>query len=225
MICMVVAEDLQCLKAIGLMGGCGGPVWVSSQMLGKTLEISPQTASRRLISLENQGYISRSIRPDGQYVIVSRTGEEELRREYAEYCRIFERHIKHFTLEGVVTDGLGEGRYYVALPGYRDQFNAKLGFDPYPGTLNIQLTAPSVQIRKKLDALAWIEIDGFTAEGRTFGSARCLSCTIEGHQCAIIMPGRTHYPEDVVEIISPVALRKTLDLTDRDVVRVEVEYD
>lgn len=222
---MVVAEDLLCLKAIALMGGCTEPVWVSSQMLGKTLDISPQTASRRLISLETQGHITRAIRPDGQYVSITRAGEEELRREYAEYCRIFERHIKHFTLEGVLVDGLGEGRYYVGLSGYRDQFVEKIGLDPFPGTLNLQLTTPSVQIRKKLDALEWTDIDGFIADERTFGSARCLPCTIEGIQCAIIMPGRTHYPEDVVEIISPVALRKTLNLTDGDVVRVEVVYD
>ena len=42
---MVLAEDLECLKAIALMGGCHGPVFVSSQTLAEVLEASPQTAS------------------------------------------------------------------------------------------------------------------------------------------------------------------------------------
>ena len=49
---MLEAGDLQCLKAIALMGGCRGPVWISSQSFGDSLSMSPQTASRRLKALE-----------------------------------------------------------------------------------------------------------------------------------------------------------------------------
>lgn len=219
---MVMAEDLQCLKTIALMGGCKGPIWASSQILAKTLDLSPQTASRRLISLENQGLISRSIRADGQYIAITKRGEEALRQEYAEYCRIFGQEKGHYILEGEVIDGLGEGRYYVSIPGYNRQFVEKLGFDPFPGTLNIRLNTPSIQIRKKLDALEWIPINGFTADERTFGNARCIPCSMEEHPCALVVPGRTHYPEDVIEIISPVQLRKTLNINARDQVTVEV---
>ncbi|HDR72316.1 MAG TPA: DUF120 domain-containing protein [Methanoculleus sp.] len=222
---MVVADDLQCLKVIALMGGCNEKVWVSSQALAKKLDTSPQTASRRLISLENQQIITRAMRPDGQYVVVTRRGEELLRREYADYRRIFEPEGGTFVLEGAVIDGLGEGRYYVSIPGYHDQFVERLGFEPYPGTLNLQLTPACVPVRARIEALDWIEIEGFVADNRTFGNAHCLPCSVEGHPGAIVMPGRSHYPEDIIEIISPVALRKTLTLETGSTVVVEIAYD
>jgi len=108
---MVEAEDLQSLKAIALLGGCRGPIRLSSQSLGNVLGISPQTASRRLIALERQQFIARSMKPDGQYVAVTREGEQSLKREYADYVRIFNPERKQYVLSGAVISGLGEGRY------------------------------------------------------------------------------------------------------------------
>ena len=79
---MVLAEDLECLKAIALMGGCRGPVFVSSQTLAGALSASPQTASRRLKALEGQRLITRAMNPDGQHITITKNGEDELRREY-----------------------------------------------------------------------------------------------------------------------------------------------
>ncbi|MDN7025917.1 DUF120 domain-containing protein [Methanoculleus sp. FWC-SCC1] len=222
---MVVAEDLQCLKAIALLGGCAGSVWLSSQTFGKSLDISPQTASRRLISLERQNLIVRSMRADGQYVAVTPQGEAELQREYAEYSRIFSQKKERSILTGTVISGLGEGRYYMSIPHYRDQFAGSLGFTPYPGTLNIKLNPLSIQIRKELDTHDWIDIEGFTADNRTFGAARAIPCRIGGHPCAIVVPTRTHYPEDIIEVIAGCELRKALNLTDNDTVEVEVAHD
>ena len=95
---MIPAEDLRCLKAIALRGGCKGPVFVSSQTIGEMLAISPQTASRRLKGLETQGFISRTIAADGQHVNLTGAGEEELRKEYQEYSRIFAEHNKGYVL-------------------------------------------------------------------------------------------------------------------------------
>ena len=219
---MIMPEDLQCLKEIALKGGLKGPVWVSSQSLGSALGMSPQTASRRLQSLERQHHLSRSVNPDGQYVTVTRSGEEILRHEYADYCRVFVNGRDEFILQGVVISGIGEGRYYMSLAPYVQQFSEKIGFAPYPGTLNIRLDPSSLQVRKRLDQLEWVQIQGFTAEGRTFGNARCLPCRIEGIPCGIVIPGRTHYPDDVLELIAPVSLREALRVDDMDEVKVEV---
>ncbi|HPH34295.1 MAG TPA: DUF120 domain-containing protein [Methanoregulaceae archaeon] len=219
---MILPEDLQCLKEIALKGGLKGPVWVSSQSLGGALGTSPQTASRRLQSLERQQYLSRSVNPDGQYVTVTRGGEEILRHEYADYCRVFGSGREEFVLQGTVISGLGEGRYYMSLEPYVQQFSQKIGFAPYPGTLNIRLEPSSMQVRKRLDQLEWVRIHGFSAEGRTFGDARCLPCSIAGIPCGIVIPGRTHYPDDVLELIAPVALREALRINDMDEVKVEV---
>ena len=77
---MIPAEDLPCLKAIALRGGCKGPVFVSTQSIGTMLAISQQTASRRLKGLETQGFITRTLSADGQHVTLTKHGEDELRR-------------------------------------------------------------------------------------------------------------------------------------------------
>ena len=219
---MIQAEDLQCLKAIALRGGCKGPVFVSSQSIGDMLAISQQTASRRLKGLESQGLITRTIAADGQHVSVTARGEEELRKEYQEFCRIFSERSKEYVLSGTVVSGIGEGKYYMSLEPYKQQFKTHLGFEPYPGTLNIRLSSSSLPVRKKIDALDWIRIKGFSTDGRTFGDAKCLPCRIGNISCGIVMPGRTHYPEDIIEVIAPIALRRKLGVEDTDMVTVEV---
>ena len=149
---MIPAEDLQCLKAIALRGGCKGPVFVSSQTIGEMLAISQQTASRRLKGLESQGLITRTIAADGQHVTVTSNGEEELRKEYQEFCRIFSEGNKGYMLSGTVVSGIGEGKYYMSLEPYKEQFRTHLGFEPYPGTLNIRLPSSSIPVRKKIEA-------------------------------------------------------------------------
>jgi riboflavin kinase len=225
MIRMLAAEDLQCLKTIAMMGGCRGPVFASSQTLGNTLGNSPQTASRRLQALERTGLIDRSVNQDGQHITVTAQGEEVLRREYSEYCKIFGREEARFTLVGTLISGLGEGRYYMSLEPYKQQFLEHLGFEPFPGTLNIRLSQASIRQRKKLEQLEWIEIQGFTADNRTFGSARCLPCKIGKWPCGIVVPVRSHYPEDIIELVSPAALREALGIKDADTVTVEICHD
>ncbi len=222
---MVLAEDLECLKVIALMGGCRGPVFVSSQTLADALFASPQTASRRLKALESQRLITRTLNPDGQHITVTKEGEDELRREYAEYCRLFAHEGGHYTLSGVVVSGLGEGRYYMSLEAYKKQFLRHLGFEPYPGTLNLRLAGSDIPTRKKIEAMTWIPIQGFSAEGRTFGGVRCLPCRINDIACGIVVPGRSHYPEDIIEVIAPVGLRDALGVKESDRVNVEVAYD
>ncbi len=222
---MVEAEDLQSLKMIALLGGCSGPIWLSSQSLGNELGISPQTASRRLIALERQQFIVRSMKPDGQHVAVTRGGEQQLRREYADYIRIFNPKRRQFVLTGTVISGLGEGRYYMSIPHYKEQFARCLGFEPFPGTLNIRLDPASAQTREEIEHIEWFEVPGFVADERTFGGAKALPCRIRGHECAIVEPSRTHYPTDIVEVIASIELRRALSLNDNDMIEVEINHD
>ena len=191
--------------------------------MGEMLGLSQQTASRRLKGLETRGFLMRTIVPDGQHVTLTGAGETELRKEYQEYSRIFSEHNKGYILNGTVVSGIGEGKYYMSLGPYKEQFNTHLGFEPYPGTFNIRLSTPSIPVRKKIEALDWIRIKGFSTDGRTFGDAKCLPCRIGSISCGIVMPGRTHYPEDIIEVIAPVALRRKLGVEDTDTVTVEVE--
>lgn len=219
---MIEPEDLECLKRIALRGGLTGPVFLNSQSLGTELGISPQTASRRLKSLELQAMIKRTLIADGQQVTVSEEGESLLRQEYCDYYRLFGGKEKHFQFPGTVESGLGEGAYYMSLPQYTHQFEKILGFSPYPGTLNLRLSPIAVQRRKRLSIADWYQVEGFVSEGRTFGQVRCLPCMIRRIPCGIVVPGRSHYPDALVEVIAPVGLRRELGLNDGDEVVIEV---
>jgi riboflavin kinase len=124
-------------------------------------------------------------------------------------------------LVGQVISGVGEGSYYVGQEGYRQQFKRELGFDPYPGTLDLKLDKASLELRTSLMELSGREIEGFSTSERTFGPVKCFPATLRGTKVVVILPSRSHY-SDVIELIAPRNLRRSLKLSDGDVVKVEV---
>jgi riboflavin kinase len=54
-------------------------------------------------------------------------------------CKNFPDGSRSDVLRGRVVSGLGEGQHYISRQGYLKQFREKLGFEPFPGTLNIKL--------------------------------------------------------------------------------------
>jgi riboflavin kinase, archaea type len=125
---------------------------------------------------------------------------------------------------GKVFQGLGEGAYYVGLEGYKTQFAKALGFDPYPGTLNLKLESPTqIELKKQLRGFDGLRIDGFESGGRTYGGARCYRATVGKGKlpAAVLVIDRTHYDDSVLEIISPHFLRGELGLKDGDKLEVD----
>lgn len=211
--------DINYLKKLALLGAHNKPLEISSVEFAFHMDTSPQTAARKLKILEDEMLIKRQIVHSGQLVSITKNGLAALQKERNDYLIIFGNGHKKF-LTGKVITGLGEGQYYISLEGYRTQFVEKLGFTPYPGTLNIKLDTPSVDIRKGISAD--LKISGFTKDNRTFGSGSCFNISIMDINGAVIVPERTHYPEDIIEIIAPVNLRKHLKLRDGSNVEVEV---
>ena len=188
-------------------------------------EISQQTASRYLIELERKGWIQRTITPEGSLIKIDDKGTRELQKLYSNLRFLIEAaYPPSVTLEGTVFTGLGEGAYYISKEHYRKQFIEKLGFDPYPGTLNLKLTTDyDLKTHTELEAYPAIEIQGFKNEDRTFGLVKCYPATIGNKvKGALISALRSHYDSSVVEIIAPVCLRKHLNLKDGYKVKVEV---
>ena len=127
-------------------------------------------------------------------------GEAALRSEYADYRRIFEAEAS-LTLEGRVTSGMGEGRHYISLSGYMVQFRERLAYEPFAGTLNVELTEESVRARAGMTSLDGIQIDGWEDDERTFGPATCYAATLSADDesfdtAHIIVPDRTHHDEE-----------------------------
>jgi len=220
------ADGLVTLKELALLGALDGTEKLSCSDLAGRLDASTQTASRRLQRLDEEGYLERDIVSDGQWVEVTTAGERRLQAEYADYRRLFERDAG-VSLTGVITSGMGEGRHYITLAGYMRQFKELLGYEPYPGTLNVDLTEESVRQRAHLGAIEPITIDGWEDEERTYGPAYCYPATIIAEDryepAHVIAPERTHHGDDHLEVIAPDRLRDTLGLQDDDEVTVDVE--
>ena len=213
------------LLKLAEMGAHRRTAKISTEYLAGKLGTSQQTASRYLIELDNNGWIKRTITPEGCLIKITDAGIKELKNLYSNLRFLMEAaYPPSITLEGVVFTGLGEGAYYISKERYRKQFIEKLGFEPYPGTLNLKLTTDyDVKARSELEAYPAIEIEGFRNEDRTFGSVKCYPVTIENKaKGALILALRSHYDASVIEVIAPVFLRKHLKLKDGHKVKVEV---
>lgn len=121
-------------------------------------------------------------------------------------------------MQGIVISGSGEGTKYTTLSWVKAQITKKLGFTPYPGTLNIKLTKDSLKNKKILQKAKGLEIS--PKEG--FCSGKCFHAFIGDFKCAIIVPDVNDYPEDTIEIIASVNSREKLKLEDGDLVKLQV---
>jgi riboflavin kinase len=218
-------QHIYMLLKLAEMGAYRRIAKISTEYLAEKLGISQQTASRYLIELERKGWIQRNITPEGSLIKIDEQGVRELLKLYSSLKVIIETaYPPSVTLEGSVFTGLGEGAYYIAKEHYRKQFTEKLGFEPYPGTLNLKLTSDyDIKTRMELDAYPAIEVAGFKNEDRTFGLVKCYPAIIDNKvKGALITALRSHYDVSVLEIIAPVCLRKQLNLKDGVKVKVEV---
>jgi riboflavin kinase len=218
-------QRIQTLLKLAEMGAHRRTAKISTEYLAEKMGISQQTASRHLIELEHKRWITRTITPEGSLIKIDDLGIKELKKLYAQLRFLVEAaYPPSVTLEGTVFTGLGEGAYYISKDVYRKQFIEKLGFDPYPGTLNLKLTTEyDLKTRTELETYPAVEIEGFKNENRTFGVVKCYPATIDNKvKGALIFALRSHYDVSVLEVIAPVCLRKQLNLNDGHKVKVEV---
>ncbi len=180
------------------------PIAISTTEIGKMLGMSQQNISRRLIFLEKEGKI---IRKNGK-ILVSKKGEEEIIEVYSKLRYIFERKKEYLEFGGRIIDGLGEGKYYVRQ--YAKKIKEKIGYAPYPGTLNVALDEESLVKRQLLREIEPITIDGFEESGRKYGGLFLYKCNINGYDSAIVIPLRTHHGTEILELIADRRLREKL---------------
>jgi riboflavin kinase len=129
-----------------------------------------------------------------------------------------------FELKGRVFTGKSEGAHFLSIKRFVEEFKQKIGYVPFPGTLNLKLDESSVKNRKKLFSRNTIRIEGFIENGIEYGGGYChrvkIQNKINGHAIKI---DKTTYREDVLEIIAPVCLRKELKLKDGDIVKISFD--
>jgi riboflavin kinase len=117
-------------------------------------------------------------------------------------------------LKGKVISGMGEGSYYMSLKGYTKQFKSKIGYVPFPGTLNIKLEEKEyAEAVQQFDQLDGIKIDSFSDGKRTYGWVKCFHAKLNNSiNCELIRLERTHYDNSIIELISKKNIRKAAKL-------------
>ncbi len=207
---------------------------ISSVKFGKILNLSQQTASRRITQLEDMGWIQRKIVGKEQIIRITKKGADIMLVMYKNMKQILEDIL----IVGEVTEGMGEGGYYVRIKEYYTQFKDKLGFEPFYGTLNLQLTDLNMELLdENLKTRIPIKIEGFEKEEdgyikRKYGSVKCYECIVsrlddqsKKTKGAILKIKRTHHKKNIIEILAEPFLRDTLKLKDGVRVRIELVKD
>jgi len=202
-------------------------IHISSVEFGKILKLSQQTASRRLNQLEEMGWIQRKIVGKEQTIRITKEGADIMLLMYNSLKQI----LRDILIVGEVTEGMGEGGYYVRIPGYLKQFEKKLGFEPYYGTLNLQLSDLNKELLdENLNSRLPVLIEGFEDKdvGRSYGSVECYNCLVSRLdsqenkiKAAILKIKRTHHKKNIVEILAKDYLRDKLNLKNGDRIRIE----
>ena len=98
-----------------------------------------------------------------------------------------------------------------------------MGFEPYPGTLNLRLIGEEIRKKKLIEAYSLMVVDGFNNGARNFGSVKCWRALVNDEvEGAVVLASRTRYGADVIEIISQYDLRDKLRLKDGDEVKITI---
>jgi riboflavin kinase len=195
--------------------------------IGKGIGRSQQAASKHVLDLETSGYIERSKKGQKFAVKVTDKGYSEIQNLFLSLKAALESAPATIDFEGDIVSGMGEGAYYMSLEGYRKQFKEKLGYEPFPGTLNVRLTDQIyMNARLELGKHPSTFINGFSDGTRTYGWVKCYRATINDgslDNAAVLVLERTHYDDSMVEVIAPVSIKQTANLKNGDRIRVQVQ--
>ena len=223
-------------------GGKDRYLEITSTQISHIINRSQQTASKIIIDLEKENLIERVKNKKKFGMKLTETGFEILQDIYNLLKICMEKsRIKPMLFKGKIVTGMGEGAYYMSLDGYKKQFQNKLGYEPFAGTLNVKIEDKNyLNSRKDLINYPSIFIDGFKNSDRTFGWVRCYPATIsqERKLCRdmtqsqttdissdvhVLLLERTHHNNNLIEVIGPLNLKESSNLKNGDTIVVMIK--
>jgi len=203
---------------------------ISSVEFGKLLNLSQQTASKRINDLVELEWIKRKVEKKTQKIVVTQKGNNAMLLMFKNLKDI----LASIVILGTVQSGMKEGAYYVAIKGYFKQFQDKLGFLPFKCNLNLELNDTNIDLlREKLTYIKPVIISGFKDDNseRTYGNVQCYDCFIsridnpeEKIKAAILDIQRTHHEKNTIEILAKPYLREFFNLKDGDRLIIELNF-
>ncbi|MHA2244093.1 MAG: DUF120 domain-containing protein [Candidatus Hodarchaeales archaeon] len=226
-----ITDYLNLLITLGKMGGTRRPVFSTTSELGAMVGISQQSASRKLTKMENANLIIRSYKQRGNTIKITSEGVASLEQVFTDLWMILtakgRKPDEKIKLRGTVCTGMGEGAYYISKKGYLNQFTSLLDFQPFPGTLNLQLLEePSLRNFERLLRSPSKFIKEFTEGGRRFGKVFIWpTYLLVGNSkisSALIHPDRTHH-NNQIELIAEEHIKTAYGIKDGDILEVVLQ--
>jgi len=202
-------------------------VTITTSSLGRNIKKSQQSASKHLLELEQNQFIERIISGRNISVKITPKGFSEMAKLSAILRKSLDSSSSHVELQGTLVSGMGEGAYYMGLKGYTKQFQSKIGYVPFPGTLNVRLDQKIHQETiKQFETLNGIKIKSFSDGKRTYGWVKCFPGKLnDSANCELIILERTHHDNSIIELISKSCLRKTAKLKDGSKISIKIQID
>ena len=199
-------------------------VAITTLSLGKSINKSQQAASKHLLELERDGYVERMRSGQRVSVRITTKGHTEMARISTILKSSLESSPSYIEFKGTIVSGMGEGAYYMSMKGYAKQFKSKLGYVPFPGTLNVKLKDKEfIEAKRTLDTHPGIMITGFSDGKRTYGWVKCYPSKINNSiDAALITLERTHHDDSVIELISKENIKKTTKLSTGSQISIRV---
>ena len=121
-------------------------------------------------------------------------------------------------IDGKVTTGYGKAAYFLGQEFYKEKFEKKCGFTPFPGTLNIIIP------KSKQNTINTIKdnCNNIIKPNKDFGGVKYVKATLNNEiEGAIIFPEKTTHEIHYLEFISKDKLREKLNLKDGDIVTIK----
>lgn len=128
-------------------------------------------------------------------------------------------------LKGRVVSGAKKAAFFTQLDWVLEQCSEKLGFKPFPGTLNIEILPESFLGVESIQKEKVIELIPPDQIHSAFCTAQVLPVSIEGIVAAMIIPEekvRMH-GKNIIEVIAPVSLKDALNIKDGDTVTLTLK--
>jgi len=128
----------------------------------------------------------------------------------------------HRNITGKIVSGVKQGAFFTQLDWVQEQCLEKLGFKPFPGTLNLEIAIENMAIIGALQAQAGFEL---VPPDSNFCSGLVFPITVEGISGAIVAPAadvRVH-AKNIIEIISRLGLKDALGVEDGDWVTLTID--
>ena len=174
--------------------------------------------------LELGGFIERIQAGRKQSIKITSKGFTELSTLHNLLSKLISKSPNSLTIIGTIISGMGEGAYYMSMKGYTKQFKSKLGYVPYPGTLNVQLKEKKFsEAISQLSNYDGTKIDPFSDGKRTFGWVKCFKAKINNKiDCELILLERTHHDTSIVEFISKHNIRKSLKIGTKSNAKIKI---